>query len=78
MKIQTFLIKTTKKKEAVMRLPVGRYGVITPKGFDIIANRFYDGITNTRGCLEYALNLEAYSNASDLVEALTKYQKNIL
>jgi hypothetical protein len=70
MKIQTFLVKTTTAKQAVMRLPVGKYGVLTRKAFDMISTRFYDGVADTRGQLQYAVNLEAYSNADDIISAL--------
>lgn len=74
MKTQTFLVKATNGKEAVMRLPVGKYGAITQKAFDAISQRFYDGVTDTRGQLQYAVNLEAYSNADDLIFALESYK----
>ncbi len=42
-KTQTFLIKTDTNKEAVMRLPVDKYGGITMKAREAIRKRFYDG-----------------------------------
>jgi len=78
MKTNTFLIRATSGREAVMRLPIGRYGAITQKGRDIIGKRFYEGGTNTKHNMKYALNLEAFSNGKELAEAIEKYNKNIL
>lgn len=76
MKTQIFLVKATNGMEAVMRLPVGtRYGSLTRKAFDLISKRFYDGVADTRGQLAYAVNLEAYSNADDLISALESYKQ---
>jgi len=72
MKTQTFLVKTTTGKQAVMRLPVNRYGMLTHKALDMISARFYDGVADTRGQLEYAVNLEAYSNADDIISAVSE------
>lgn len=78
MKTCTFLIKSMDNREAVMRLPVKRNDGITTKGFKLIGERFYNGTTKEKGQLKYAVNLEAYSNARNLIEALTNYQKNII
>ena len=70
MKLVTYLVKTTEGKQAVMRLPVDKYGSFTHKAFDMISTRFYDGLADTRGQLQYAINLEAYNDADDLIHAL--------
>lgn len=77
-KINTFLIKANNDKETIMRLPVGRYGAITPKALKMIRSRFYDGSTDTQHSMKYALNLEAFSSADTLSQALKNYQKNVL
>jgi len=69
---------TQKGKEAVMRLPVGKYGRITPKGLKNVDRRFFDGATGTYDRLAYALNIEAYSNGRELKEAIERYLMNIL
>lgn len=63
-------------KECIMRLPVDQYGGITSKGHREIAQRFFDGATSTPGQMKYALCLEVYSNAKDLMGALENYQSN--
>jgi hypothetical protein len=75
-KQQLFLIRADDEREAVMRLPVNRYGGITQKAFDAIHRRFYDGASNTHHNMRYALNLEAFSNGRNLVEAIEKYYRN--
>lgn len=70
MRLVTYLVKTTDSKQAVMRLPVDKYGSFTHKAFDMISTRFYDGVADTRGQLQYAVNLEAYNDADDLINAL--------
>lgn len=72
----TFLVKATSGREAVMRLPVGKYEAMTPKGLKMIRARFYDGSTGISHSLAYALNLETFSNADSLIEALNRYKKN--
>lgn len=78
MKTCTFLIKSADNQEAIMRLPINRTGGITTKGFKLIGERFYNGTTKQAGQLKYAVNLDAYSNARNLIEALTNYQKNTI
>jgi hypothetical protein len=73
-----FLIKADNGKEAVMRLPVDRYQGITAKGHQIIRQRFYDGSAKVYHGLKYALNLEAFTNGEDLMQALSNYQKSII
>lgn len=73
---KVFLIKTDHNRECVMRLPVNTYGGITTKGFKIVRDRFYDAATDTRHTTRYALCLEAYSSADDLIRALGDYKKN--
>jgi len=74
-KLQTFLIKDSNGREAVMRLPVSsKYGEFTQKAYQIIGRRFFDGITGECGRMEYAINLEAFSNADDLISALENYK----
>lgn len=76
MKINTFLIRASNNEEAVMRLPVNTHGGITPKGFKIVRERF--SVLDKVSSLQYALNLEAFSNGESLVRAIEKYQKNTL
>lgn len=75
---RTFLIRATSGKEAVMRLPIDRYGGITHKGREKVEQRFYDGSTNKKHGVQYALCLEAFNSADDLIHALNKYNKNII
>ena len=63
-------------REAVMRLPVDRYGGITPKGYTTIRARFYDGAEQKQHGLKYAVCLEAFSTGKDLQEAIKSYYKN--
>ena len=82
-KEKVFLIKaelgrTGTMRECVMRLPVGRYGGITTKGMHAIAERFFDGTTQTPGTMRYALCLEAFSTADELTKALENYKKNVI
>ncbi len=74
--IRAELGRTGTLKECVMRLPVDRYSGITSKGHQMIAQRFFDGTTQTPGRYKYALNLEAFSNGADLGKAIESYQKN--
>lgn len=77
-KHQTFMVKATSGREGVMRLPVGKYGALTTKAFKMIRQRFYEGATDTEHGLQYAVNLEAYTNADDLIKALQNYKENKL
>lgn len=77
-KLNLFLIKATSGREAVMKLPIDRYGGITHKGFELVRKRFHDGSTDTYHGLKCALNLEACCNADSLGKALVNYQKNII
>jgi len=63
-------------KECVMRLPVDQNGGITNKGRQAIRSRFFDGSTQTPGSMQYALNLEAFSNGHDITAAIKKYYEN--
>ncbi len=76
MKYQTFLIKTDNDKEAVMRLPINRYGSFTPKAIKTIRERFYDGSERKYDNWRYVINLEAYSNGHDISKAIEKYYQN--
>lgn len=73
-----FLIRADSGRECVMRLPVGKYGGITTKAYQIIRRRFYECATDTQHGLKYALNLEAFSNGRDLAEAISKYNNGVL
>lgn len=75
MKTQTFLVMVESGQEAVMRLPVGtRYGNITRKGFEMVAQRFYNGSTGQSSRMQSVINLEAYNSAESLMSAIRKYQ----
>ena len=76
MKTNTFLIKASNNKEAVIRLPVNRYGGITTKGIKLVQARF--STPEKINGLKYALNLETFSSGASLMEAISRYQKNIL
>lgn len=69
MKLNTFLVKAENGREAVMRLPTGKYGTITHKAFDMCRARLGDKA-------RYFLNLEAFNSADVLIEALNKYKKD--
>ena len=71
MKLNTFLVKTDGGHEAVMRLPIRKYGAITTKAFKMVRERF-----NESG--KYFLNLEAFNSGEALTDAISRYQKNIL
>jgi len=71
MKTQTFLIRADNGKEAVFRLPVGKYGSLTPTAFKTVRTRLNGG-------MKYALNLEALSNGRDIQEAIRRYYANKL
>lgn len=62
-----FLIKTKDGKEAMMRSPVGKHDLFTPKAFMMIKARL--------GTFQYALDIEAYSDGESLLKALKNYQK---
>lgn len=69
MKTATFLLKGDSGREAVMRLPIGKHGSISAKAFAMARARLGDSA-------RYFLNLEAFSGADALMEALTKYKKD--
>ena len=75
-KLTTFLIRADNDAEAIMRLPVNRYGSITPKGTTAIRNRFFDGSTSHYA--RYVLNLEAFSTGQNLKDAIDSYLANKL
>ncbi len=69
MTYQLELVKAKNGREAVMRLPVRKHGLLSPKAFQLVRERLGDG-------LQYSLNLEAFSSADSLMEALKAYKKN--
>ncbi len=73
---KTFLIKATSGREAVMRLPIDRYGGFTTKAHKLIQQRFYEGSTDTHHGVQYALCLEAFTTGDSLAAALHKYRAN--
>lgn len=73
-----FLVKAANGREATVRLPVGRYGGITPKGFKAIRERLGNGPERDGGGLRYALCLEAFHSAADLTAALESYKRNVI
>lgn len=77
-KLTLFMIKAGNGKEAVMRLPVNRFGGITPRGFKMVQDRFSNRDTGDIQGLKYALNLESYGSAEALMGALENYRKNII
>lgn len=70
MKNKLFLIKNSKGKEVMIRLPVSKYDIFTPTAFKMIRTRL------GTGAFKYALNIESYSNAESLLQALKNYQNN--
>lgn len=77
-RLNTFLIKATSGREGIMRLPIDRYGGMTTKAHKMIEQRFYDGATSTPGSMKYALNLEAFTSADSLMQALEHYKNDTI
>lgn len=71
MRQQAFLVRVETGHECVTRLPVNKYGGITPSGFRTVRTMMGSG-------LRYALNLEAFGSGSGLLDAISKYQHGTL